>query len=93
MTDYRLVTYSDSTDHYVIAKHDSEIVIGKLSWDRRSGMVTGADVHPDHQRQGIGTAMWLEAKRLASDTGCVAPRHAKNNQTTAGKAWARKAGR
>lgn len=41
----------------VIASKNTKTV-GRLRWHARTGIVYGAWVRPEHQRQGIGVTMW-----------------------------------
>jgi len=63
-----------------------------LSWHHKSGEILGLYTNPEHQRQGIATAMLGEARRIAGDTrGVTQPRHSAH-RTTSGEAWARSTG-
>lgn len=76
--------------HHLTAKvGDKEV--GHLEWglSGEDSKIDHVHVHPEHQRQGIGTALWSEAHKVASSTrGVKAPKHSKE-RTDAGDAWAR----
>jgi len=79
----------------VLAKHDGKN-IGNLMWRTSSyeikskpedqGRVFDVSVDSDHQRKGVASEMWRKAKQI--DPGI----HHSSNQTSAGKAWAKKVG-
>jgi GNAT superfamily N-acetyltransferase len=90
---YQIFSYTRDSVHVVNAKHRaSNALVGELVWTEPKGRVEGIQVHPDHKLNGVGTAMWAEAKRYASDNGVTEPKHAKDNQTDEGRAWAKKVG-
>jgi GNAT superfamily N-acetyltransferase len=63
---------------------------GHLLWT--SKQVRNIDVAPTMQRQGIGTALWNEGHRLASEHARIpAPKHSPD-RTNEGDAWARSVG-
>lgn len=63
-----------------------------FSWHHKSGEIKGLYTAPEHQRQGIATAMLGEARRIAGETrGVVHPRHS-SFRTESGEAWARSTG-
>jgi GNAT superfamily N-acetyltransferase len=63
---------------------------GYMAWS--SSGVRNIDVAPAVQRQGIGTALWNEGHRLASEHARVPkPKHSKD-RTNEGDAWARSVG-
>lgn len=90
---YQVFTYTKGTIHAVNAKHRaSNALVGELLWAEPHGRVEGVQVHPDHQHAGVGTMMWNEAKRYATDNDVTAPKHNENSQTPEGKAWSKKVG-
>lgn len=63
---------------------------GHLLWT--SKQVRNIDVAPTMQRQGVGTALWNEGHRLASENARIpAPKHSAD-RTNDGDAWARSVG-
>lgn len=61
-----------------------------MVWNNRG--IQNIQVPPDHQRRGIGTAMWNEGQRIAEENQKVpAPKHSRD-RTDAGDAWARSVG-
>lgn len=65
--------------------------IGSISWHHRTGEILGMHVVPEHQRQGVATAMHRHAHELAATSGVVHPEHS-SYRTPAGDAWARSTG-
>lgn len=64
--------------------------LGHMSWDRKR--IVNIDVDPEHQRQGVATALWNEGHRLAGEVQRIPqPRHSAD-RTTKGDAWARSVG-
>jgi ribosomal protein S18 acetylase RimI-like enzyme len=51
--------------HLVRAVYDCFTPVGGLVWDDIDGEVLAVAVHPGYRRQGIATALWAEANRLA----------------------------
>lgn len=72
-----------------LAAHVDDEHVGQMYLRPRpdgSHEVSGVEVHPEMQRQGIGTGMWHEAERRG-----LKPAHSED-RTEAGDAWARKIG-
>ena len=66
--------------------------VASLSWHHKTGEIRGLFTDPQHQRQGIATAMLGEARRVAGETrGVTHPRHSPQ-RTKSGEAWARSLG-
>lgn len=66
--------------------------IGSISWHHKTGEVRGVYVQKEHQRKGIGTALWHQAGAVAGTTrGVTTPKHSAD-RTDAGDAWAHSLG-
>jgi len=64
--------------------------VAHMAWTSKG--IQNIEVPPEHQRQGIGTALWNEGHRLAAEHARVPrPKHSAD-RTTAGDAWARSVG-
>lgn len=51
------------------------VAVGFIEWSRRSGLILNLHVDEEVRRQGIGTALLAEARRLARETrGMMMPR-------------------
>ena len=75
--------------HRITARSGGEYA-GHLLWS--SKQVRNIDVAPAMQRQGVGTAMWNEGHRLASENARIPqPKHSAD-RTNEGDAWARSVG-
>jgi GNAT superfamily N-acetyltransferase len=76
--------------HRVVAEHEGQQV-GSMTWQTRSkkpGEIEKIEVEPDHQRQGLATAMW----NYAHDSGIrPSPKHS-SQRTDAGEAWSKAVG-
>jgi hypothetical protein len=73
--------------HRVRAMRGDEKV-GHLSWDRKQVV----NIEVNEPRQGIGTALWHEGQRLASENRRIpAPKHSAY-RTNSGDAWAKSVG-
>lgn len=60
-----------------------EGIVGQISWDKASGMITSVAVHPDHQRLGLATEMHKRALKINP-----ALHHApESKRTPEGLAW------
>lgn len=78
-----------SGSHRITAESEGKNV-GHLLWS--SQQVRNIAVSPDMQRQGIGTALWNEGHRLASENARIPkPKHSPD-RTNEGDAWARSVG-
>lgn len=91
-------TEDGSLAHTITARENGEYR-GGIEWGGYQehpdpvGAVRMWDVDPDHQRKGIGTALWSEAVHFARNNDKVPlPQHAAG-RTRAGDAAARKVGR
>ena len=86
-------------DHNIVAEHPKESEpIGHLTWSDRDyeegaqrGHVMDIHVASEHQRKGIATKMYSEAKSIASAMGLPIPTHAES-RTVSGEAWAKSTG-
>jgi GNAT superfamily N-acetyltransferase len=66
--------------------------IGQMYWHHKTGEIANINVDERFRRQGVGTALLGEARRVASETrGVRAPRHSPQ-RTDMGEAWARSLG-
>lgn len=66
--------------------------IGYMSWVKGSGIVSDVMVKPNFRRQGVATALWNEANKIAQQTPTVpAPRH-NSMRSRVGDQWARSVG-
>jgi GNAT superfamily N-acetyltransferase len=66
--------------------------IASLSWHHRTGEISGVYTVPEHQRQGVATALYQQGQEIASKTrGVPTPRHSEQ-RTRSGDAWARSVG-
>lgn len=64
--------------------------VGTMIWS--NDHVRNIQVDPQHHRRGVGTSLWNEGHRIASEERSVpAPKHSPD-RTDAGDAWARKVG-
>lgn len=64
--------------------------LAEMSWNAKG--IQSIDVPPAHKRQGVGTALWNEGQRVASENAKVpAPKHSPD-RTNEGDAWARSVG-
>ena len=70
-------------------KGDTEV--GRLYWHQKGGTIEHIEVYPEHQRQGIATAMFNEANRVAKERNVSAPTHSRK-RTEEGEAWAKTVG-
>jgi hypothetical protein len=78
------------SEHNVIARDTAGGFVGNMRWSNKQ--VRNVMVNPEHQRQGVATAMWQEGHRLASENQRIpAPRHSPD-RTSAGDAWAKSVG-
>jgi hypothetical protein len=74
-------------EHNVIARDTEGGFVGNMRWSAKQ--VRNVMVNPEHQRQGVATAMWNEGHRLASENQRIPkPRHS-SDRTDAGDAWAK----
>lgn len=77
-------------EHEVQAHLGEPIGIASMRWSSRG--VINIEVDPEHQRQGVATAVWNEAHRLAEENARIPkPKHSPD-RTNAGDAWARAVG-
>jgi GNAT superfamily N-acetyltransferase len=75
--------------HKVAAVRDGQ-PLGSMVWSSRA--IQNIEVEPEHQRQGIGRALWNEGHRLAQDNARIpAPKHS-TDRTDQGDAWAKAVG-
>ena len=66
--------------------------LGQMQWDAQKGHIISIQVNEAITRRGLGTAMWHEGHRIASETpGIIAPRHSQV-RTVSGELWARRVG-
>lgn len=65
--------------------------VGSLFWHQRGGKIENIHVYPEHRRQGIATAMFHEANKIAKENNLTAPKHS-NMRTEAGDAWSKSIG-
>ena len=81
--------YGHSTrTHQIRAKNDAGDVIGAMTWNAKEI----GKVFSDRKRQGVATAMWEEAHRLAGESNRIpTPKHS-GQRTDEGDAWARAVG-
>jgi ribosomal protein S18 acetylase RimI-like enzyme len=86
--DYNIVSYpATESGHENIVAHDHEgnlagfINVSPTPFGER--YVSGLSVQPEHQRKGLGTALWEAAGR---------PLHDPQEQSNAGAAWAKSVG-
>jgi GNAT superfamily N-acetyltransferase len=78
------------SEHNVIARTPEGGFVGNMRWSAKQ--VRNVMVNPEHQRQGVGTAMWNEGQRLAETNARIpAPKHSPD-RTNEGDAWARSVG-
>ena len=76
--------------HRITARQEGGEYAGHLNWS--SSGIRSIVVAPNLQRQGIGTALWNEGHRLASEHARVPkPKHSPD-RTEEGDAWARSVG-
>lgn len=69
---------------------DESTSAGHLLWNSRG--IRNIAVSPDLQRQGVGTALWNEGHRLASENARIPkPKHSAD-RTDDGNAWAKSVG-
>jgi len=69
--------------------------IGHLQWsgEEWGGRIWDVGVHEEHQRRGLGTAMYQHAKEIAKNSGGrITPPEHSDARTEAGDAWAQKVG-
>ncbi len=89
--------YQDNDSFHTVTAHhpDSEFPVGQIDWVKNNkraaktaeatpGEVVGLWAQP--QKQGIGTALWNEAKSRDPNI------HHSTSQTPSGAAWAKKVG-
>lgn len=61
--------------------------IGEMSWSKKTGVAKIA-IHPDFQRQGVGSTLWAKATEYANRFNYVAPSaSASTTRTDAGDAF------
>lgn len=82
--------------HQIRAIHpESKQEIAHMEWsgDEWSGRIWDIEVSKEHRRQGIATAMYEKAEKLANASGrrITYPEHSES-RTPAGDAWAKKVG-
>ena len=66
--------------------------ISSMSWHHQTGEIKGVYTVPEHQRQGVASALHRKAGEIAGETrGVPLPRHS-SFRTTTGDAWARSIG-
>ena len=88
--DYTTKDWGERRPIHRIQAVQGEDVVGSMHWDSRK--IRDLQVTEGHQRQGIGTQMWEEGHRLASENKRIpAPQHS-SDRTDAGDAWAHKVG-
>lgn len=78
------------SEHNVVARTGTGSFAGNMRWSAKQ--VRNVMVEPEHQRQGIATAMWNEGHRLAEQNARIPkPKHSAD-RTIAGDAWAKSVG-
>lgn len=78
--------------HTLTAHSDEGSEVGRLEWYPKSRTVKEVFVEPDYRRQGVATAMWKEAHRIAKETRGVQPPKHSTRRTREGDLWARAVG-
>ena len=82
--------------HQIVAiDKESGQGVGHMQWSGNEwdGRIWDVTVHSEHQRRGLGTAMYQKAKSIAeSSRGLVTPPTHSDTRTPAGDAWAQKVG-
>jgi hypothetical protein len=72
-------------DHMLLAHNGNpRDFAGVLTWDNNT--VQNVGDHEDHQRKGLATEMWRQARQISPDIA-----HS-NDRTQAGEAWSKSAG-
>lgn len=65
---------------------------GEMTWKKKGGTILRVEVPSIFQRRGVATALYGEAKRIASENARVPqPKHS-NDRTREGDAWAKAVG-
>lgn len=65
-------SFGEGQWHRMTARDAKGGYIGQILWDEK-GTIQQIEVNGAHQRQGIATAMWHQAKQYAADNGIAAP--------------------
>jgi GNAT superfamily N-acetyltransferase len=85
------VTMHPGRNGYMEAHHPEHGTVGEIFWSPHDGELGGIEVHPDHQRKGLGQHMWDQAHAHAKEQGFHQPTHSPV-RTDAGDHWARAVG-
>lgn len=73
--------------HLITASNDEWGGLGTLDWNRKGGEINYIEVHEDHQRKGLATAMYNYANDLSKARKSIAkPVHSKS-LTDEGEKW------
>ncbi len=72
--------------HKIVAHTPEGHVAGFMEWHAKTHEVQGVTVHPEHQRQGLATAMWNMGQGVSPR-----PKHSAD-RTDAGEAWSKSVG-
>jgi GNAT superfamily N-acetyltransferase len=92
-------TPSDMGEHHKVTARLGETRVGFMKWDPDNGVIKDIQVHPEHRRKGVATAMWNFAQsQVKPQTPGVdyaddvkAPQHS-TERTPEGDAWAKSVG-
>lgn len=76
----------DMANHAIVAQQQGQHV-GKMEWDIGTGDIVNIEVHPNHRRKGIATAMWNQAQDITG--GNVGHSETRSDD---GEAWAQSVG-
>ena len=77
--------------HNLTAKNSDGKILGRMTWDGRTGRVANIHVDPEYQGLGVGTSLWERGHKLAEMGHAPAPKHS-NDRTLAGEEWSAKVG-
>jgi GNAT superfamily N-acetyltransferase len=87
---YQTVDTGASKPRHLLQARRGDEQVGSMMWSNKD--VRQITVAPEHQRQGIATALWHEGHRLAAENRAVPqPKHSAD-RTDSGDAWARSVG-
>lgn len=76
---------AEERPHMVLA-HKGDQPVGYMAWNPGYGEIEDIEVHPEHRRQGVATAMYKHAQDWADKTGEQSPEHS-TLRTPAGFLW------